>query len=121
MKAPVVVVCDRIRHSRSGRSYWAVLAFLLGFAILLVGVLWYYLVPAMEAARSKGITIVEKRTLVAYSRLVLMVVLLVLFSGLVLTFRVGRFFIPRKSSPRVKTKYVDAWSEAGKRMEPPKQ
>jgi hypothetical protein len=104
---------------RSGRTYWAILAFLLGFAILLVGVLSYYLVPAMDAATSKGITVTEKRTLVAYSRLLLMVVLFVLFAGLIMTFRVGRFFFPSKNAERVQTKYVDAWAEAGRRLEPP--
>ena len=102
--------------SRRGQTYWAVLAFLLGFAILLVGVLAFYLVPAMAAATSKGVTPAEKRTLVAYSRLLLMIVLFVLLMGLILTFRIGRFFIPRKNSPRTRTHYVDAWAEAGKRL-----
>ena len=100
-----------------GRTYWAVLAFLIGFAILLVGVCSYYLVPAMDAAQHA--TPKEKRTLMAVSRLMLFVVLFVVFAGLLLTFRVGRFFFPRKSAPRTHTDYVDAWSEAGKRMQPP--
>jgi uncharacterized BrkB/YihY/UPF0761 family membrane protein len=107
------------RFFRSGRTYWAVLAFLLGFAILLLGILSYYLAPAMDAATSKGITAHEKRTLMAYSRLLLAIVLFILFAGLVMTFRVGRFFFPRKSADRVQTKYVDAWAEAGKRMQAP--
>ena len=106
---------------RSGRTYWAVLAFLIGFAILLVGVSTYYLLPAMDAAHSTGVTAKEKRTLMAVSRLMLAVVLFVLFAGLLLTFRVGRFFFPRKTGPRTRTQYVDAWAEAGKRMQPPEE
>jgi len=107
------------RTWRPGRTYWAILAFLIGFTILLIGVCSYYLVPAMDAATSPGITPKEKRTLMAVSRLMLFVVLFVVFSGLLLTFRVGRFFFPRKSAPRTQTNYVDAWAEAGKRMQPP--
>jgi len=101
----------------SGRTYWGVVVFLLAFAVLVAVVTSYYLAPAMDAA--KDATVKEKRTLVAYSRLLLTVVLFVLFAGLILTFRVGRFFLPRKSPPRTQTKYVDAWAEAGKRMQPP--
>jgi hypothetical protein len=108
-----------INPARSGRTYWAVLVFLIGFTILLVGVGSYYLIPAMDAAISPGVTAKEKRTLMAVSRLMLAVVLFVLFAGLLLTFRVGRFFFPRKSPPRIHTQYVDAWAEAGKRMQPP--
>jgi hypothetical protein len=109
----------RRRATRSGRTYWAILAFLIGFTILLIGVCSYYLIPAMDAATSPGITPKEKRTLMAVSRLMLFVVLFVIFAGLLLTFRVGRFFFPRKSAPRTQTNYVDAWAEAGKRMQPP--
>ena len=108
-----------LQRCRSGRSYWAILAFLIGFAILLVGVLAYYLEPAMDAA--KGASPMQKRTLMAHSRLILTVVLFVLFAGLLLTFRVGRFFQPRKTPPRTHTPYVDAWAEAGKRMQPPEE
>ncbi len=105
--------------SRSGRTYWAVAAFLTGFAILLALLLSYYLAPAMDAA--KHATKHEKESLVAWSRLVLAIVLFVLFAGLLLTFRVGRWFLPKKSEPRSPTRYVDAWKEAGRRMEPPDQ
>src|SRR5437763_537320 len=96
---------------RAGRSYWAVLAFILGLAGLLVLVCWYYLLPAMDAARTA--TTMEKRGPMAYSWLMLAVVLFILFAGLILTFRIGRFFFPRKTAPRTQTKYVDAWAEAG--------
>jgi len=36
-----------------------------------------------------------------------------------LTVRFGRFFFPQPSRPRTQTKYVDVWTEAGKRMETP--
>ena len=50
----------------------------------------------------------------------LIVVLFVLFAGLVLTFRLGRFLFPRQPTARAKpTEYVDAWAEAGRRMKTP--
>ncbi len=101
-------------RARAGRTAVAVLAFLLLFAILLVSVSNFYLLPAMSAA--KNATPDEKRRLMAFSRLLLMLVLFILFVGLVMTFRVGRFFFPRATGPRVRTKYVDVWAEAGQRL-----
>jgi len=103
---------------RPARAHWAVLAFMLTFAALVVVVSYYYLLPAMEAASDA--TDKEKRGLVAYSRLLLTVILFVLFVGLWMTFRVGRFFFPRgQREGRVKTQYVDAWAESARRMETP--
>ncbi len=45
----------------------------------------------------------------------LTILLVMLFCGLVLMFKVHRFFLPRPKTPRTQTKYVDAWAEAGKR------
>ncbi len=95
--------------------------FLLLFAFLIVGVSDFYLIPALSAAQVANHA--QRLGLAAYARLLLTIVLLILFAGLVLTFRIGRLFIPRPPSPRVRTKYVDVWAEAGKRMEaqPPPQ
>jgi len=101
--------------SRQGRTSFAVLAFLLVFAILLIGVSEFYLIPAIGAA--KDATPSDKAKLVAVSRLLLALVLFILFVGLLLTFRVGRFFFPRSSSPRTQTRYINAWEEAGRRLE----
>src|SRR5688572_19869978 len=79
----------------SRRSHWAVLAFLIAFAIILVLVSYAYLFPAIEAASEAAPK--EKKTLAAYSTLLLMVVLFVLGVLLVITFRVGRFFFPRSA------------------------
>src|SRR3954471_20073418 len=70
-----------------GNAPIAVLAFLLLFAILLVTVSNFYLLPAISAA--KDATPDEKRRLMAFSRLLLAVVLFILFVGLVMTFRIG--------------------------------
>jgi hypothetical protein len=102
-------------RGRQGRTPIAVLAFLLLFAILIVGVFEFYLAPAMMAA--KNATPDEKRRLMAVSRLLLAVVLFILIVGLMLTFRIGRFFFPRQRGPRVQTKYVDVWAEAGRRLD----
>ena len=106
------------RHPRySGRSHWAAVAFIFSFALLLIAICYFYLFPALEAF--KHATPEEKAKLRAYSSLVQAVMLFILIAGLVLTVRIGRFFFPRPDSPRSKTKYVDVWAEAGKRIKTP--
>jgi hypothetical protein len=102
---------------RSGRTPWAVLVFLLGFAVLIAFVSFYYLMPAMDAAL--GATPKQRRHLAAYSWLLMALVLFILFVGLMMTFRIGRFFFPRSTPPAGKTKYVDAWAESAKRISVP--
>ena len=103
--------------SRPGRIYWATLAFLIGFAVLIYVISDWYLLPALDAAQ--GATTGEKRQLAAYSRLLLAIVLVILICGILLTFRFGRFFLPRQRESGGPTKYVDAWAESGKRMKTP--
>ena len=67
------------------RTHWAIFAFMVGFLAVIVMVSYAYLFPAIEAAGSA--TAEEKKSLSAYSLLLLLVVLFVLFSGLILTFR----------------------------------
>lgn len=103
--------------SRPGRIYWPTLAFLVGFAVLIYVISDWYLLPALDAAR--GANTEEKKTLAAYSRLLLALVLVILVCGILLTFRFGRFFLPRRREPRTATKYVDAWAESAKRVQVP--
>jgi len=107
----------RHRRVRAGRTPWAVLLFLVGFATLIVFVSFYYLMPAMKAALSAGPS--QRRHLAAHSSLLMALILLILFVGLLMTFRIGRFFFPRSSPPAAKTKYVDAWAESAKRISVP--
>jgi len=100
-----------------GFTYWKPLLFLGCFTGLLIFLTSIYLVPAMDAYRVG--TPMERRQIDAYSTLLLTVVLLILLSGLILTFRIGRFFFPRDLPKRTKTKYVDVWTEAGRRLEVP--
>jgi len=106
-----------IFRARAGRTTWAVLLFLVGFAALIIFVSFYYLMPAMDAALSAGPK--QRRHLAAYSWLLMSLVLLILFVGLMMTFRIGRFFFPRSAPPPAKTKYVDAWAESAKRVSVP--
>jgi hypothetical protein len=107
-----------IRHSRAaGAIHWAILTFLLAFAALIAILIWYYLVPAGQAAKVADPH--GRAQLRAVSTLLLAVVLFVLLVGLILTFRVGRFFFPRPSEKPTKTQYVDAWAESAKRMKTP--
>ena len=108
---------DSPRRPSSGRTYVAVVVYLLCFTVLLIVISKMYLLPAMEASRDA--TPQEKKQLAAFARLMLAVVLFVLFAGLLITFRIGRFFIPRPLASRKKTEYVDAWAESGRRMATP--
>ena len=83
---------------RLSRAIWGVAIYLIGFLILLFVVSKYYLIPAFVA--EQGATPEQRRILVAHSWLILALVLFVLFVGLLLTFRVGRFFFP---TPRERT------------------
>jgi hypothetical protein len=102
---------------RAGRTYWAVLLFFVGFAALICLVSFYYLMPAMEAALDA--TPRQRRGLAAYAWLLMALVLFILLVGLMMTFRVGRFFFPRSTPPPAKTQYVDAWAESAKRVSVP--
>jgi hypothetical protein len=103
--------------NRSGRSTLAVLIFLLLFSALIIFVTEVFLLPAMSVV--KNATPPERLRLQAVSTLLLAIVLLILIVGLLLTFRIGRFFFPRPTEPRVQTKYTDAWTEAGRRAKTP--
>lgn len=97
-------------------SIWPTLWFLLGYVVLLAIIGRYYLFPALDAwvqAPPEG-----RRLLSAHSALLLSILLLILVSGMALTFRIGRFFFPRVGETPTRTKYVDAWAEAGKRTPP---
>ena len=110
----------KLRTAPSGRIYWATLAFLLGFAVLIVIVSDWYLLPAMDAARQAAPA--ERKTLAAHARLLLAIVLFILIAGILLTFRFGRFFLPRQREPSKPTRYTDAWAESARRLDvPPSQ
>lgn len=98
---------------RSARSIIPLLIFLAGFSFLMWLVADQFLVPGLEAAKRASPD--EKRQLVAYSRLLMAIVLFVLCISMLLLFRVRRFFFPPFPAKRQKTEYVDAWAEAGKR------
>jgi hypothetical protein len=109
----------RDRARRSGRILWGTLAFMVGSAVLIVVISRWYLLPALEAARTAAPA--ERRTLAAHARLLLSVVLFILVAGILMTFRFGRFFLPRQrdGEPRKPTHYVDAWTESARRMQTP--
>jgi peptidoglycan biosynthesis protein MviN/MurJ (putative lipid II flippase) len=106
-------------HPRSGAIRWSALVFLLVFSVLLIAVASYVLVPGFEAIQDQKLTPEEKRSLQAWYRLLMFILLFILFAGLVLTFRFGRLFFPRPTGPRTETQYVDAWAESARRMQVP--
>jgi Na+/phosphate symporter len=105
--------------SPHGVAYARVIAFLLGFGALVIFVSYFYLFPALEAKQTA--TPQEKKVLAAHSLLLLAVLLFILLSGLILTFRIGRFFQPRRHKRAKPTVYPDAWAESARRVqiEPP--
>lgn len=99
----------------AGVAYARVIAFLAGFAVLVIFVSYYYLFPALRARQSASEP--ERRILAAHALLLLAVLLFILLMGLILTFRIGRFFLPRRRNKARPTIYPDAWAEAARRVE----
>lgn len=107
------------RFSRSARSVWAFIGFLALFLFLLELLTKVYLLRAAEAFKAAD---EPGRKLIAVHALLLMcAVLAVLGLSWMLIFRVGRYFFPRNRDADGKTKYTDAWSEAGKRIKTPEE
>ena len=107
---------DVVKHHARAlwRLSWRVIVYLLGFAVLLTFISHYYLLPALKAATTA--TPAEKHLLVAHARLILVVFLVVLLAGLMMTFRVARFFFPRPPRQSKPTVYSDAWAESARRL-----
>ena len=97
---------------RTTRSIWATAVFLCGFVILLAVLAHYVLLPGWRTANQLGGT--QKTLMSAYAALLLALLLALLWVGLIIVLRLRQSFV-NPSGKRVKTKYVDAWAEAGKR------
>ena len=87
-----------------------------------------HLKPELDLAGFEGCIAVQARQSVEETRWLLElgdvspyivgVILFVVGVGIVLTFRVSRFFFPRAHRiERAKTQYVDAWSESARRLQ----
>jgi hypothetical protein len=90
---------DAVRR-RLRRTLWGMVAFLCGFEALLAILTWFYLIPALQASNVADAN--QRRALSAWSMLLLAIVLVMLAVGLMLVFRIRRFFLP--SVPPYKTK-----------------
>ena len=99
------------------RTIIAVLIYLVGFLLLLTLVSHFYLIPATQVYA--GADPRARKLLSADATLIMMVILLLLFVGLLITFRISRFFRPRPNTPNKPTEYVDAWKEAARRLKTP--
>lgn len=102
------------RQFRRGLAYVRAVAFLVGFGVLLLVVVHYYLIPALQAVGQA--TPRERNILSVQSRLVLALILFILLVGLILVFRIGRFFFPRHRQRPRPTNYPDAWAESARRV-----
>jgi hypothetical protein len=112
-----IMPTKRLGFRRRGRTLGGIVAYLAGFTLLLLAMLHYVFRPVAEAAA--GADADERHRLGAIAWLMLSVTLVYLLAGAILVFRVGRFFFPQSTRPRVRTPYTDIWSEAGKRTPPP--
>jgi hypothetical protein len=104
--------------------YGRVIVFLLGSTTLLLLVSFHFLRLALEARNAAMATThpteSDKHNLAAlsaWSSLLLAILLVILLAAMIWTFRLSRFFRLRAGGPRVTTQHVDAWAEAGKRLE----
>jgi hypothetical protein len=143
------MISPRLYFRRPGAIRWSTLIFLVCFTIFLIVITPYVLIPGLEAIQEPAattratastapttsnpaaasqpttapavakLTPAEKRSLQAWYRLLVFVLLFILFAGIVITFRFGRFFFPRNTAPRTQTQYVDAWAESARRMQVP--
>jgi ABC-type uncharacterized transport system permease subunit len=77
------------------RTFWATVAYLLAFVALLLIIAKYFMRPAVVAAHVA--TPPERRQLSAVSILLLAILLIMLAVGLMLSFRVHRFFVSSKT------------------------
>jgi predicted permease len=93
------------------------ICFLFAFTGLLIWVSYYYLFPAMEVFAQPTTTPTQKHVLAAHAALILALLLFILFVGLLLSLRMGRFFFPSRRQRAKPTEYPDAWAEAGRRLE----
>lgn len=93
------------------------MAFLAGFSVLIVIVANYFLLPATSAVPAADVE--GKRQLSAVSALLLAILLFIMVVGLLMTFRIRRFFLPNESATRSSTQHIDAWAESGRRMTAP--
>lgn len=103
------------RWDRTGRIHWAIIAFLGGFVVLMLGLLVWFIVPGMQVLGDSDAPQGNRAGLSAVASLLLAVLLVTLFVGLLLTFRVRRFFFG-DPQPRQRTGYADAWAESGRRL-----
>jgi hypothetical protein len=99
------------------KLHWSVMAFLFSFLFILLLVGWMYLIPAAGAMEHADAT--QRVWLRDTSRLLLAAILVTLGGILMICFRVGQYFLPRPSNRPTQTRYVDAWEEAGRRLEVP--
>ena len=101
-----------------GRTVWPFAAFLALFAGLLVLISNLYLIPALKAYANADAR--QRELLSMHALLLLCVVLILLGLFMILLFRFGRSFLRPPDRRPKPTQYVDAWTEAGKRLKTPK-
>lgn len=98
-----------------GRIHWAILAFLGGFVVLILLLLAWFIAPGMAVLGDPGTTDDDRARIAAIAALLLAVLLVILFVGLLLTFRVRRYIIG-DPQPRGRTRHTDAWAESARRL-----
>ncbi len=91
------------------------LAFLLGFGVLLILLAYFYFLPGTAALAEAAGDGSRKQKLQAYSALLLTVILLLILILMMGVFGFRRYF--NHSASRSKTDYPDAWAESARRIQ----
>ncbi len=111
-------VATRISQRHRGKSVWPFAAFMALFAGLLLLISNLYLIPALKAYSNANAK--QRELLSMHAMLLLCSVLILLGLFLILLFRFGRSIYRAPEARQKPTTYVDAWTEAGKRLKTPK-
>jgi hypothetical protein len=109
--------CSSTCRPRLARSFVPLLIYLVAFTVLLIVICQYYLLPAMEVAKTA--TPEQRRMLAVNSRLLLTLLLIILMGMLLVALRSANFLRRRLGGPRKPTVYPDAWSESARRLKTP--
>ena len=103
------------RQGGAGRIYWAMLAYVGGFAILIGLLLRYFILPGLAVMNDPSTSDEQRQRLAAMAALLMALVLQLLLIGLLVVFRMRRLF-NEQGGGRQRTAYVDAWAESAKRV-----
>ena len=103
--------------TRAGRAFAGVVAFFALFGAGLGYVSIAYVLPMLDVYKDADPQ--DQRRISAYAMLMMVVLLVILFSGMILALRAGGFLRATQNRKPKPTEYVDAWTESARRLKVP--